>query len=161
MAEVVRGLTSSGPIIEIGTLFGYSTMVLAMSKEDDRKLITVDAFNWNPLRLHPDNHAALTQAALQEAVTSSNVTIVRQDKDEFFSAYQGAAPALVFIDADHDYEPTLRDIRAAQRLGAEVICGHDYGPEFPGVGQAVEESGGLALLCETFWVLRGTRSAKD
>jgi len=48
---------------------------------------------------------------------------------------------LIFIDADHDYEPVMADIKAWRPHCQGVLCGHDYIPGlFPGVVQAVHDS---------------------
>ena len=49
---------------------------------------------------------------------------------------------LVYIDADHSYEATKKDIEMWELKVREggILCGHDYGsPDWPGVKQAVDE----------------------
>jgi hypothetical protein len=75
------------------------------------------------------------------------------DKNEFFAGYRGAAPAMVFLDAVHDYEETKKDIQWARSVGAKIISGHDYCKEFPGVKQAVDEFGGPRQSAGTVWRL--------
>jgi len=152
--ETTRSIEGPGPVVEVGTLFGSSTRIMALAKDPGRPLISVDIYRWNPLGLGPDSHFGLTSFLLQELVQSYGLELVRQDKDEFYREYRGEAPALVFLDADHSYEATLADIRWAKSAGARIICGHDYDQEaFPGVCRAVEEEGGAAKLAGTFWVL--------
>lgn len=130
----------SGPIIEIGTLFGFSTNALAIGKAPHDLLITVDAFNWNPIGLPSWRHEELTRKNLAYLVERRNVRIVKALSHEFFETYNGAQPSLVFIDADHRYEFVSKDINLARRIGSKIICGHDF--SWPGVRQAVEESFG-------------------
>ena len=61
---------------------------------------------------------------------------------------------MVFLDADHGYEATKADIAWAQKVGAAIISGHDYGDHCPGVGRAVEEAGGAACHAGGVWALR-------
>jgi hypothetical protein len=75
------------------------------------------------------------------------------DKNEFYRAYQGPPPAMVFLDAMHDYENTKQDIEWAQRVGAKIIAGHDYSHHHPGVIQIVDELGGPRELGGSVWVL--------
>jgi len=47
------------------------------------------------------------------------------------------SPAMVYIDAEHDYESVLADIKAWMETDPLVIAGHDF--EMPGVRRAVSE----------------------
>ncbi len=142
-----------GPLIEIGTLFGFTTQKMAFWKDAAKKIITVDNYCWNPLGISPDEHYHLTGRILWYLVKTEQVELLNASKDDFLEKYKAEAPALVFIDADHTYEATLADIRQAQRIGARIICGHDYCDIHPGVMRAVDESGGAARLCGSVWVL--------
>jgi hypothetical protein len=75
------------------------------------------------------------------------------DKNDFYAAYEGPPPAMVFLDAWHDYDQTKIDIEWARRAGAKIISGHDYCEEFPGVKQAVDEFGGPRELAASVWLL--------
>jgi hypothetical protein len=143
----------SGPIIEIGTLLGVTTTTMALAKAPEQKIITVDLYCWNPWGLPPDVHEALTAQVLHYLVETGHVERVRTDKSEFFRSYRGPAPALVFVDAIHDYDGTKEDVEWAQRVGAKIIAGHDYCDAFPGVKQIVDEMGGPRELAGTVWAL--------
>jgi len=154
LRELVREASAlPGPIIEIGTLFGRTTSKIALWKAPRKKIITVDNYCWNPLLLSPEWHYHITELVLQHLRESGQVIQVRADKDEWFNRYDGEAPALVFCDADHQYEPTVRDIEFALRVGAQIICGHDYAPQHPGTMRAVDEHGGYRALKGSVWVL--------
>jgi hypothetical protein len=142
-----------GPIIEIGTLFGFTTSRMAVWKSPAKKIVTVDCYLWNPWGVNPETHQALTRQFLHFLVETGQVEIVCMDKNEFYATYQGEPPALVFLDADHTYEPTRQDIQWARRVGARIIAGHDYGEGFPGVKRAVDEAGGPAGQWATVWAL--------
>lgn len=136
LGELVRGLTEEGPIIEVGTLFGWSTRVMVLFKEQGRHLITVDNYCWNPHGLLPDRYHEATQAVLAEACAHQNVRLVRMAKQDFYESYDGLRPAMVFLDAAHSYEKTKEDLQWAFRTGTNLICGHDYDKEWPGVVRA-------------------------
>jgi hypothetical protein len=142
-----------GAIIEIGTLFGFTTQKIAFWKDTAKKIITVDNYSWNPLGFSPDAHFDFTCRILWYLINTGRVELVHMSKDDFFNNYQGEAPSLVFIDADHSYEATLSDIREARRIGTRIICGHDYCDLHPGVVRAVDESGGAERLCGSVWAL--------
>jgi predicted O-methyltransferase YrrM len=153
LGELVRQAPSGRPIIEIGTLFGTSTKVLTLFKENDTPLITVDAFVWNPLGISPEQHYRMTRAFLEEETAQHRVELVRMDKDAFYAQYDGPPPGLVFLDADHRYEPTKADITWAQSVGAAIISGHDYSADWPGVQRAVEVCGGARTVVGSVFVM--------
>jgi hypothetical protein len=154
LGDLVRRTPETSPIIEIGTLFGFSTRFLALYKRPEQSLISVDVFLWNPLGISPTAHEAATRAALRDLTDSANVQLLRADKAKFYENYSGPPPGLVFCDADHGFEATLADLRWAKEVGASIICGHDYDPSaHPGVVQAVEELGGPRELVETLFLL--------
>jgi len=142
-----------GPIVEIGTLLGVTTTSIALAKAPEQKIVTVDNYCWNPWALAPEVHEALTHQVLYYLIHAGQVERVRMDKNEFFRAYRGPAPAMVFLDAVHDYPETKKDIEWARRTGTKIIAGHDYCDEFAGVKQAVDEFGGPRELGGTVWVL--------
>ncbi|MGH7462929.1 MAG: hypothetical protein ACREMA_18140, partial [Longimicrobiales bacterium] len=116
-------------------------------------LITVDSFRWNPHGLTRRQHAHITRSVLGEAAEFHNIELRQLDKQEFYTTYDGPAPGLVFLDANHGYESTREDLLWACSAGAEIICGHDYCPRFPGVLRAVQECGGAAEVVGTVFVL--------
>ena len=132
----------SGPIVEIGTLFGRTTTHLAVHKSPHQKIITVDTYTWNPWGLSHETNYQLTGLVLSYLIRTGHVEQLRVDKNAFYETYQGPPPSLVFLDAIHTYEETKRDIDWAKSVGAKLISGHDYSDLFPGVKQAVHEFGG-------------------
>lgn len=150
---VERSNALPGPIIEIGTLFGYTTSRIATWRSPQKKIITVDNYCWNPWQLTPDMHHALTLRFLHYLEATGQVEVKRMDKNEFFKSYRGETPSLVLLDADHTYEATKADIAWAKDVGAKIICGHDYFSHCPGVGQAVEEAGGAVRHAGGVWAL--------
>lgn len=142
-----------GPIIEIGTLLGITTTTMAMVKAVHQKIITVDLYCWNPWGVTPEVHEALASQILRYLVETGHVDRVTMDKEEFYRTYNGPEPAMVFLDAMHDYESTRRDIEWASRAGAKIIAGHDYCDKFPGVIKVVDEFGGPRELGGCVWAL--------
>jgi hypothetical protein len=139
---VVKANNYKGPIIEIGTLFGHSTQVICLFKEANKEFLTIDKFRWNPIGFNSEMQYDLTMKILSEAIKNHNLSLINMDKDDFYKQYKGDAPALVFFDADHSYEATLKDLLWAREVQAKIICGHDYAPHIPGVVKAVNEVAG-------------------
>ena len=154
LGDLAAELSFDGPIIEIGTHFGFSTYVLSLFKAQARELISVDNYSWNALSLAPAQQWDATRHFLRDALASHNVKLFATDKAQFFDTYRGPAPALVFLDADHSYEETKKDLQWALKSGAQTITGHDYCAAFPGVMRAVDESGGCAERVGSLWRLK-------
>lgn len=155
LGDLVRSPAPTDVIIEIGTLFGFSTLVMALAKDAQQPLITVDNYSWNPVGMTPTAHRIATQSILEEAQLSWNVQIVAADKEEFFRSFDRSRPVgLFFCDADHRYEATKADLLWAREIGAKVICGHDYHHErHADVARAVDELGGPRRLVGSLFVL--------
>ena len=161
LGELVAKSDPHRPIIEIGTLFGFSTIIIAAFKQHFQELITVDNYSWNPLGISPDAHYTITQNRLSEAIDRHNVRVLRMDKDEFYRTYQGPPPAMFFCDADHSYAATNADLLWARSVGASIICGDDYNlPHEDGVRRAVDEMGGPSELVDGLFVLSTVPAAR-
>jgi hypothetical protein len=137
MAEAIPG-----PIVELGTLFGYSTQCIAVAKSPGKQLITVDNFGWNPIGLSSAHHRELTLGNLRYLIEKCNTSLFEGTSGAFFKTYKEERPSMVFIDADHGYAGVLEDIRNAQAMKIPLIVGHDYSEGWPGVMRAVKESFG-------------------
>jgi hypothetical protein len=142
-----------GPIIEIGSLFGFTTQLLATYKPTEKKLIAVECFAWNPFGLSPDDHRVITRRVLRYNTAHSNTTLFDGFNRDFYQAYGGERPAMVFIDADHTYEGAKEDISWAVGAGVPIIAGHDYSELWPGVQRAVDEAfrGDVILRGSLWW----------
>jgi predicted O-methyltransferase YrrM len=136
---IERYCKDQGPIIEFGTLFGTTTLLMAGRKGLNQRLITLDNFSWNPFMMPNKDHERFTRRCLRYVIDNSSVELVNDDINLFKSNWEGGAPALVFLDADHRYEAVKSDIEWSVDSGAKVICGHDFGTEWPGVERAVRE----------------------
>lgn len=141
LVELVgRASLHEGPIVEIGTLFGLTTRLIAAHVPAGRQVITIDNFCWNPLALPREYHELLTRRVLRPEIEAGRIVLEAADSATFRRGYRGSVPALVFLDADHAYEPVRDEIAWAKGLGVPIICGHDYGlPQF-GVTRAVDEA---------------------
>jgi hypothetical protein len=154
LGEIIASSDKTRPIIEIGTLFGFSTTVMTLAKATEQRLITVDNYSWNPLGISPEAHYQSTRNRLSEAIEKFGVEQIRMDKDEFYRTYDGPPPAVFFCDADHSYEATKADLLWARQVGATIICGDDYDhPYQRGTAQAVDELGGPKRLAGGLFVL--------
>jgi hypothetical protein len=140
VALLHRAAMHPGPIVEIGTLFGLTTRLIAAHARSDQAVITVDNFCWNPFGLPPALHEAFARKVLRTELAGGRVTLEVADSAAFRARYRGPVPALVFLDADHSYEPVRDEIAWAKSLGVPIICGHDYGVARFGVTRAVDQA---------------------
>jgi hypothetical protein len=138
-ALVTEAERYSGPIIEVGTLFGLTTQLLAACKSPSRKLITVDNYSWNPFSIPAEQHRTFTRRALRFCRLHANVEMYEGNNTTFYQEYRGERPAMVFIDALHTYEGVRTDIEWATQNQSPIIAGHDYSARWPGVQRAVDE----------------------
>lgn len=129
-----------GPIIEIGILFGHTTNYIASIANPSKKIIAVDNFRWNPFGFSPETHKQFAERTIRYIVEHRNTELHSLDSASFFSSYNGPTPSMIFIDAGHNYEEVLADIRSAIKLGIPVISGHDFSNQHEGVKRAVIES---------------------
>lgn len=128
-------------IIEMGTLFGLTTQLMAEKAPVGASLITVDNFCWNPFGLPSDMHRKFTKRILRPYLESGRVRLEDKDSVAFRDGYCGKRPSMVFFDADHSYEAVRDEIAWAKKLGVPMICGHDYrNPSGFGVTRAVDEA---------------------
>lgn len=157
LGHLAADLSVPGAIVEVGCLYGWSTRVLALFKEPDRQLIAIDNFSWNPMGFPASEHFRWTTYALESACRE-NCTILKMDKNAYYALAEESRmvipPALVFLDAEHSYIETRKDIAWAKRVKAHLICLHDYCPEAPGVVQAVDEAGGVESQVGSLVVLK-------
>lgn len=153
LTELVRSSDPARPIVEIGCLYGYSTLVICLAKHPEQTLYTVDNFSWNSLGISPQTHLCATRNRLQECIETQRLHLVTSSAAEFYAHYTDAPPALFFCDADHTYEAVAADIAWAKSVGASIICGDDYAPEHKGVVPAVDEHGGPSEVHGRLWKL--------
>jgi len=136
---VVRFKDLPGPIVEIGTLLGYSAQALCegVLQSGVRKTIyTVDNYGWNPMGVQQYRHRMLTNLNLVLAKRLTDLVIVDSTAEDFYKSFK-ELPSFVFIDADHTYASVKKDLQFFKDIGAPVISGHDY--NFPDVHRAVHE----------------------
>lgn len=130
----------TGVIVEFGTLFGLTTLLLVHHKATTQKMITIDNFSWNPFGLTPALHRDFTERILRSSILAGDLELADMTSMKFRDDYQGGIPYMVFLDADHSYQAVKEEIEWATKLGVEVICGHDYGNQNFGVTRAVDEA---------------------
>lgn len=151
-------------IIEVGSWKGRSTKALAATTPGT--VYAVD--HWLGSKSERgDIHAEASgggdvvfkafQENLSGEIASGKVVVVRMDSKDAAKelSRRGIIPDMVFIDAEHSYEATRREIETwrPMLLKGGLLSGHDYQPEWAGVVRAVDElvPGRKVVLGNKIW----------
>lgn len=142
---------TDGPILEIGTYRGKSTIIIASALRD--------AGRAGPIVSLDVDASGLDEAAAAAAArgVEDRIVLVRGTAEALFRSRPSFAPALVFLDGDHSRRGVARDLRALRDRvpSGALLLFHDFhddrnaDPSEPdyGVPQAVEASW-VARDCE-------------
>lgn len=167
--NLLYDLSTDKDCIEIGSLIGQSTCVLAPLA---KKVFCIDCWSFDSdYNLLDDamskDHYSSLHRQLEEKYGKSmfdvfidntnkyeeKIVPIKGDSKEVHKYLNGDSFDLIFIDGDHSYDGTIADYNnffSKVKLGG-LICFHDYGgPGWPGVTKAVDEvvSGGKVKLLQ-------------
>lgn len=149
-SAVVRYFPSNSVFVEVGSWRGRSSVYMGVeivNSGKEQMLVCVDT--WEGSEEHIGWDILKEDGLYQEFL--KNIEPVNDERDgtiehirgkslEVVDAIQNFSLDFVFIDASHDYENVIADIRAWYPKVKEggVIAGHDY-PTWAGVRKAVNE----------------------
>jgi predicted O-methyltransferase YrrM len=126
-------------VLEIGTLYGYSTLWMAECLGDDGRLITLEA---NPA------HALVARQVFSQSICRDRIELVEGPALEWMQSHSERTFDAVFIDANKSaYPDYLRLAMEMTREGGLIIAdncylfGHVYGEPFANdqISDAVKE----------------------
>lgn len=127
----LRRLARGADVLEIGSAYGYSTVVLALAA---RRVVAVD-----PHTAH--GSLSVLRANLDEYRASDRVEIRAGRSQDVLPDLLPGQFDLVWIDGDHTAETVRHDVEWARvllREGGTLAC-HDYDEDTcPGVRQALD-----------------------
>lgn len=170
--EVLAGLCQeigAKTFVEVGCKEGRTTGFLLANLPNLRAL-AIDP--WAPIANADEDYKDWDYTQIEcefwknVGENKDRVEMVRKTSLEWAAVEQvefgkmGDAPYdIVFIDAGHDYESCLVDIKAWWPLVREggYLCGHDYQHKFPGVMRAVAKSFPLlrvAVCPDSVWIVQ-------
>jgi hypothetical protein len=160
----VRRVRSAARFVEIGSWKGRSAVCMAAEIQRSRKPIDfwcVDT--WQGSSEHRDVDAVQSGTLYDEFLNNiapfrEIIRPLRTTSLEAAERFDDRSLDFVFIDAAHDYDNVLADIRAwrPKVKPGGVLAGHDYLPQWPGVVRAVEEAfDGRARRFGPCWYLAG------
>ena len=148
-------------VVELGTFIGQSTKAMAHA---GAKVISIDNLEGSPNDSTLVYYGLCGKEAIQKvraenlgSMVGSSVHFVIGDSVKVGKAWKKPID-MVYIDANHDYEPTRNDIQTwlpHVREGG-IIAGHDYDPQFPGVIRAVTElfPEGVNVEGQVWWTVK-------
>jgi predicted O-methyltransferase YrrM len=168
--DVLTGLCESigaETFVEVGCKNGRTTGALLHALPELR-VMAIDP--WAPVPNADEDYSGWDFAAIEREFWEnvgehkSRVEMWRQTSAAAAFALtadsrMGESFDVVFIDAGHDYENALADIRAWWPLVREggYLCGHDYQHKFPGVMRAVAQCFPLmrvAVMPDSVWCVQ-------
>lgn len=134
LVKLAAAVPDNGRIVEIGTLYGATTIFIAKAAPRAR-VVTIDNYSWLP---EGPNSPALVTERLVKAGVSARVDVVMGDSAKIGGVCRDRAD-LVFIDGDHSKVGAFTDIYNFSKL-TNVMAVHDYGNQqcHPGVKVAVD-----------------------
>lgn len=158
--ELSQRLGREPLVVELGTYIGQSAKAMA---EAGARVVTID-------NLQGSQHDS---TLVQYAINGTEIDRARNENigkfggsqisciigDSVEVGQQWNKPIdMIYVDANHDYEPTRNDIQAwlpHVREGG-IIAGHDYDAQFPGVIRAVTElfPEGVNVEGQVWWTVK-------
>ena len=154
------GESDSGSIfVEVGSWKGKSTAFMCVEIANSEKLIDfhcVDTWNGSPEHVRDGHNLkelydtfTTNMQSLKNYYTPHRMTSV-----EGSNLFKNESLDFVFIDACHEYECVIEDIKhwLPKVKPGGVLAGHDA--DWPGVKRAVEECLGNVNVEETSWIYR-------
>ena len=123
-------------IVEIGSWHGRSTHALLSGCRGH--VVSVD--NWDAELMKPYGDAgAARKSFFDNTKEFTNLAVLEMGSLHAVEAFEDASVDMVFIDADHRHEAVKADILSWLPKARKLLCGHDYGANWPGVDRAVNE----------------------
>jgi predicted O-methyltransferase YrrM len=93
---VLISMKRARKVLEIGTLFGYSAILMARAMPEDGELITLEV---------DEKHADIARRNLERAGVKERVTVIQGPAEQTLESIGGQVFDLVFIDANKDGYP--------------------------------------------------------
>jgi predicted O-methyltransferase YrrM len=114
LLTVLVALPPAKEILEVGTLFGYSAVLMAQAMPAGGRLVTLEV---------DQKRASIAQANVERAGVADRVSIVCGPALQTLDGFRGEVFDLVFIDADKDSYPEYLDrALALTRTGSIIVA---------------------------------------
>jgi tetratricopeptide (TPR) repeat protein len=140
-------------ILEIGSWKGRSTHALLSGCKG--KVTSVDTFEGSNDLKDWTYKQGIVQNVYDQFKENlkgfKNLEVFKMTSKEAKAKFKNRKWDMIFIDAEHTYEGVKEDIALWKNNATVILCGHDYGPGWPTVVKAVNESLGKVDIIESIW----------
>ncbi len=162
IAELAKALPENSTIVELGSLFGKSSVHWAKNAADSVKIYCVDPWkreNWIKPLEKKFNTTFSIDTFWQNIGDSSNVTALQAYSPQDFTDWN--IPVDIYFDDSVHTNPIFREnlyFWLDRMKPGSIICGHDYSPAFPDIVDEVNclaEKLSLPLeIIDKIWIIR-------
>ena len=156
LQDLINNIPNKGTMIEIGTFTGESTVIFGDHFE---KVIGIDPMLQDYDPQDPTskfNFNEVLEMFNERTKSYDNISLIQKTSDDALGKLTGRTFDFIYIDGIHQYENVKQDIINYLPMVKKggVIGGHDYGPSWPGVKQAVDEMFGQPdkVFQDTSWI---------
>lgn len=158
--QIVPLLPEGAHVVEVGAWQGRSAAYLGVEIVNSGKLITFDIVDTWEGSLEHQNHELVQKDELYQVFLSNMKPLegyynpLRMTSLAAAELYADASLDFVLLDASHEYEDVLKDIRAwlPKIKQGGILAGDDYHHTWPGVVQAVKDSLPQHLVDGVTWI---------
>lgn len=145
-SNVVKKYGDNSHFVEIGTWKGMSASYMAVEIINSGKNIKFDCVDtWEYMDLQHDINQTMFNNLYETFLNNIEpvkhiINPIRRISWEASSLYEDKSLDFVFIDAAHDYDSVIKDIKSwlPKMKSSGILAGHDY-RNAPGVKKAVDE----------------------
>lgn len=135
LEKLAKEVKPGGHILEIGALYGGTTVILAKSSPQSR-ITSIDEFSWTPEGYPTPSKEKMLADLKAEGVF--NVDVIDQ-ASEIVAPQWDKDVDLLFVDGGHSYQYIYGDLMNFAAYAQVVAC-HDYGnPLWESVTQAIDD----------------------
>lgn len=152
-------------MVEVGSYAGESADIFA-STGKVKRIFCIDPWKggYDEKDVASSSDFAEVESAFDK-VMERHPTVIHKFRgtlQEFALAFPELKPDLIYIDSEHTYEGTRRDISTALKMEPKVMAGHDYTNGWPGVVRAVDETIGRPnrVYPDESWIVDMRRKQK-
>jgi len=166
-SQLAQVLPENGTFVEVGVWKGKSLayfIVECINKNKNLNIYAVDT--WKGSEEHKQDNCVIQDTLFEEfknnmIEVNSYFKPLKMTSLEASMQFKNNSIDGIFIDASHEYEDVLNDLKAwyPKVKSGGYFCGHDYSGGWPGVVQAVNEfftdkPGEILGFAELSWAAR-------